>query len=257
MLDSSAAVATVFVDADNTLWDTDGVYAAAQLRLLALIENVLTVQSNASDRLRYIRSFDQYIAEHHHAGLRYPPKLLAQAVALGLRGESIAAASRRVLRESNRSLALGDSAANVAVSEFQAALQALPQVRPGVEKGLRRLKALSCVIIVLTEGSRARIASTAKALDLESNFDRIIEAPKQTLLYHRVARLSRAPGPMFMVGDQLQRDIAPAKAAGLETIYFPGNFSPKWEPEAETIGPDHRITHFEQAADIVETRVMS
>ena len=29
-----------------------------------------------------------------------------------------------------------------------------------------------------------------------------------------------SPGRSFMVGDQLDRDIDPAKAAGLETVYF-------------------------------------
>jgi hypothetical protein len=33
-----------------------------------------------------------------------------------------------------------------------------------------------------------------------------------------------------MIGDQLDRDIGPAKEAGLRTIYFPGGFAPGGRP---------------------------
>ena len=32
-----------------------------------------------------------------------------------------------------------------------------------------------------------------------------------------------------MIGDQIARDMAPAKAAGLTTVYVPGAFKPRWE----------------------------
>src|SRR5690606_10201566 len=75
------APATVFVDADNTLWDTDGVFAAAQLGLLAQVEATTHTTLNVAGRLAYVRAIDQEIAERHHAGLRYPLKLLISATA--------------------------------------------------------------------------------------------------------------------------------------------------------------------------------
>ena len=55
----------------------------------------------------------------------------------------------------------------------------------------------------------------------------------------------------FMIGDQLDRDIATAKAAGLQTIYFPGGLAPKWAPDEETVRPDFRITSFAEIPGIV------
>jgi putative hydrolase of the HAD superfamily len=255
MADDPGAVATVFVDADNTLWDTDGVYAAAQLKLLAAVEDAIHVRAGAPDRLAYVRVLDQDLAQRHHAGLRYPAKLLAHALASGLQGQDAPTAVRRALLELDHGGALEAPAAEAATSEFFAALKALPPLRPGVEQGLRNLRDMRCLVIVVTEGAQARIASTANALGVTPYIDRLIEAPKQRRLYERVARLSHAPQPMFMVGDQLQRDIAPAKEAGLETIYFPGNFTPKWEPAEDLVRPDHRVTNFNDVAQIVADRL--
>ena len=54
-----------------------------------------------------------------------------------------------------------------------------------------------------------------------------------------------------MIGDQLDRDIAPAKAAGLTTIFFPGGFRPKWQPAEGDVRPDYTVQDFNQAAAFV------
>ncbi len=54
-----------------------------------------------------------------------------------------------------------------------------------------------------------------------------------------------------MVGDQLDRDIGPAKEAGLTTIYFPGGFSPRWAPAEESVGPAFRVSSFAEVPEIV------
>src|SRR3546814_20460630 len=67
---------------------------------------------------------------------------------------------------------------------------------------------------VITEGERDRVRRTARAHQLEGLFDRIIEAPKIPRIYQRALRLVGDASTAFMVGDQLQRDIRPAKEAG-------------------------------------------
>ena len=84
----------VFVDADNTLWDTNGVYGQAQLALLAAVETRVDQRAPAKDRLAWLRGIDQALAERHHAGLRYPPRLLAKATALALSGHDAVTAAR-------------------------------------------------------------------------------------------------------------------------------------------------------------------
>ena len=56
--------AFVVVDADNTLWDTNAVYANAQLALLSAVEEHVGVNA-AGDRLTYLRNIDQALAQRH------------------------------------------------------------------------------------------------------------------------------------------------------------------------------------------------
>ena len=87
-------IAIVFVDADNTLWDTNAVYAEAQLAMLTTVEQCVGRLLLVQDRLDWLRAIDQALAERHHAGLRYPPRLLAQATALALTGHKASTAAR-------------------------------------------------------------------------------------------------------------------------------------------------------------------
>src|SRR3546814_7324092 len=87
--------------------------------------------------------------------------------------------------------------------------------------------------------------------DLEGLFDRIIEAPKIPRIYQRALRLVGDASTAFMVGDQLQRDIRPAKEAGLRTIYFPGGFRPHWELKEQSVQPDFRVHRFDPLPAIV------
>lgn len=255
MVSEGDRLATVFVDADNTLWDTNAVYAQAQLSLLAAVERRVGRSAPEDDRLQFLRQVDQELALRHHAGLRYPPVLLAHALALVVRGEPAPSGVRRVLKEVEHGGILSAQDAQDVATDFFSALAAVPRPRAGVLAGLRALHADKVLTIVVTEGAQARIVETAAALGLADYIDRIVEAPKQVRLYSRVMKLSRVPSPMFMVGDQLQRDIAPAKAAGLETIYFPGDFAPKWEPAEDEVCPDHRIVSFDAVPQIVKARL--
>jgi putative hydrolase of the HAD superfamily len=86
--------------------------------------------------------------------------------------------------------------------------------------------------------------------------DQIFEGPKNTDTFRRLARLRTSSLPAIVVGDQLDRDIAPAQNAGFVTIYFPGGFRPKWQAGYEKETPDYRIESFEQVAEIVTQVVL-
>lgn len=215
-------VAVVFVDADNTLWDTDAVFAVAQLNMLAAVERLLGVGGPINDRLDFVRSIDQSIAERHHAGLRYPPKLLANALALALKGTPPQTAGRQAWKKSRAAQPLSDHDVEDIESTFASALGELPSLRSGVGEGLRVLHKTGCTVFVITEGARDRVIRIAKTHHINDLFDRVIEASKSAQIYTRALRLIGRPVEAFMVGDQLDRDIAPAKMAGLKTIYFPG-----------------------------------
>lgn len=253
MIRSPTAPATVFVDADNTLWDTDSVFADAQRNMLKRVEDATGAAANGDDRLAYVRAVDQAIAVRHHARLRYPPKLLVRGLEAALAGHPADRAARAAWRSPAASRLPKDRVDEIEQAFF-VDLGHDPELRPGVREGLEALRAADCVVLIVTEGPRAKVEETTKSLALHNLITRIIEGPKRPELYQRVLRLMGAPKRAFMVGDQLDRDIAPAKAAGLETIYFPGGFQPRWAPDEAHVRPDHVIGTFAEVPDIVLAR---
>lgn len=241
----------LFTDADNTLWDTDALFASAQLAVLAAVEAESGRSHRGDDRLAFVRRVDQALAERHHAGLRYPPRLLAQGIALALSDMPPGQAARTAVTGQRQRSALADMGAAAIEEDFLAAVGRLPSLRQGVAEGLEELRAAGWRVFVITEASRMKVARLAERLGISGFLERIIESPKRPELYRRVLKLAASPQRPFMVGDQLTRDIAPAKAAGLETIWFPGGFRPSWEPQAVSVKPDHVVTNFMGAAEIV------
>jgi putative hydrolase of the HAD superfamily len=250
MSHSAHKLATVFVDADNTLWDTDLVFANAQRNILENVENAIGNQAKTDDRLAYVRMLDQALAERHHAGLRYPPRLLVRALEAVLNGTPVERAARDAWQDSTVGR-LSDACVNEIERRFFDELGQTPQVRPGVREGLEVLRAANCFVLVVTEGHRAKVEKTLKTLHLDALINRVIEGRKRPELYQRIRRLTDEYSDAFMVGDQLDRDIAPAKSAGLETIYFPGGFRPRWVPPDGVIKPDHLIESFAEVSSIV------
>ena len=157
---------------------------------------------------------------------------------------------RRAWTEPNSGLtsALGDELQE----EFGARRRRPPRLRTGVADGLHRLRKLSVLVFVLTEGAVDRVRRTLAELEIEPFVDRVLEGKKDAALYRRVLKLMGEPPAAFMIGDQLDRDIAPAKAAGLTTFYFPGGFSPAWTPRAVEVAPTFKVRSFAEVADTLE-----
>ncbi len=77
-------------------------------------------------------------------------------------------------------------------------------------------------------------------------------------LFRRIARrLKVSPETCFVVGDQLDRDIAPAREAGMKTIYFPGGFHPEWAPAVENVLPDASVSSFLEVCQTLKARIRS
>ncbi|UUL82533.1 HAD family hydrolase [Sphingomonas qomolangmaensis] len=241
---------TVFVDADNTLWDTDQVFASAQLALLEQVEAATGLRVPTGNRLDFVRACDQAIAARHHDGLRYPPHLLVRALVFALQGQPSEVAARAAWSNHLPSMPASVDE-GLLVKRFFAALKHPPALRAGVVEGLMMLEKANATVLIVTEAARIRVEETTAKLGLAGHFTRVIEGRKRPDLFRRIVRLTGDPAAAYMVGDQLDRDIAPAKEAGLRTIYFPGNFVPRWTPDKEKVGPDHQVSDFAEAAAII------
>lgn len=247
--DTGRAGPLVLIDADNTLWDTDGVFAEAQLGLLDAVEHAAGLTGPEVDRLEFVREFDQELAQRHHLGLRYPTRLLIDALTLGLRGVDFQEAVRRAWSNGADS-GLGRAVVANIESEFFANIAEQPKLLVGVVKGLRDLASIGATSVVFTEGSRKRVMRTIESQQLGEFVDRVFEAPKTVRMFERVKKLATVGQSIYVIGDQLTRDIRPANEAGVKTIYIPGGFQPKWELQAGSL-PTFQARSFDAAVSFV------
>jgi putative hydrolase of the HAD superfamily len=221
----------LFTDADNTLWNTDAVFAAAQLEMLHEIERI-TGRNASTDEdrgLAFLRNLDQRIAAVHPNDLRYPPGLLAHGLALVLEGKEVEEAVARVTEPSV-------GLANVfeaAQARFLDSIRKLPPLREGVREGLLAISEANIAITVVTEERVERCRQFLAGHRLENMITDVVSVRKTTEAYLALRR-NTATGRNFMVGDQIDRDILAAAAAGYSTFYFPGGFAPYWASELDT-----------------------
>jgi putative hydrolase of the HAD superfamily len=233
-------------DADNTLWDTNGVFAEAQLAMLREIESATGLSApDADDRgLEFLRRIDQRIAAAHPERLRYPPDLLVRGLALALAGDGPEEAAARATQEC--SAVPGE---DVAIQHFREQLRVVPPLRPGVEKAIPAVAAAGVPIFVVTEERLPRCRELLDAHDLSSHVCDVISLHKTVEAFEALRR-KLGNGRAVMVGDQVDRDIRFAGDAGFETIYFPSAFEPYWS-SGYTLAADHQIISFEEVVALV------
>ncbi|MBB4100491.1 HAD family hydrolase [Sphingomonas kyeonggiensis] len=241
----SSSSPVILADADNTLWDTDAVFAGAQLGMLSAIDTLIGTAPR-DDALGYIRDFDQALAALDHRHLRYPPAMLVRALALGANGLDSEAAARRVMAGGPSILAACD--VDAIVAGYSNALGAVPQLMPGVVNGLTAARAAAIPVWILSEGAAGRQRDRARVLGIEGLVQGVSEATK-TLEQFARQRQRFAPSPVFVVGDQPDRDIAPAVAAGCVGVLVPSKFRPKWLREDAGRGAGYVADSFNAAVD--------
>jgi putative hydrolase of the HAD superfamily len=211
-------------DADNTLWNTNGVYARAQLGLVDELTLALQISLRDSDPLAWLRAVDQDIASAHPQGLRYPPELLVSALATKLKEQQVGASA-----VTSPEVALPRAAVREIVENYLESLKAVPEIARGVREGLQGLSANKARVIVVTEGARRRIEETLLNLSLMPFVETVIEERKSVDLFARLR--DRHEGMRaWAVGDQLDRDVLPAVEAGLHGVFIEGGFQPHWHP---------------------------
>jgi putative hydrolase of the HAD superfamily len=237
----------VLVDADNTLWDTDAVFRDAQLLLLARTENECGKACTTSDRLAFVRSYDQALAQKHHLHLRYPPQLLVRCIEAGLAGLHPEHAARdAVAGRLGEGRLLAPTTLEAIVSDYTSALSRAPQLLPGVLEGVRVAKDAALRLYVMTEGRVEKQKQLLELHGLHASFEGVWELTKERAQFDRV--VARFAGRrVVVIGDQPDRDILPAKAAGCTTILIPSRFKPSWHTADEYEAADHVAKEFLEA----------
>jgi len=238
----------LFTDADNTLWDTNSVFACAQLSLLRDVEK-LTGKLAPPDNdggLSFLRRLDQEIANSHADHLRYPPAILARGLQLALSGRGAVEAAKVAMEaESHPSLS---EYADI-VRRYLEALTLTPPLRDHVREGLRLIANAGIPITVVSEERRERCLRLLQHHSLDGFILDVVSVSKSAAAF-RTLKAAALANRVVMVGDQLDRDIRAASEAGFETFYFPGGFQPYWLESFEAANT-HLISRYDEIVPYV------
>jgi putative hydrolase of the HAD superfamily len=223
----------VVLDADNTLWDTDRLYAEAQLAMLSDICAEIGIAPKLEDPLKFVRDIDQSIAASHPSDLKYPPGLLADGLIKAL---------LKIAGRPEKSLKNKRALVKKAAEAYLRKIREIPKLRAGVREGLYNLRKLGARAVICSEGVNESLLRNLNDLGVLSYVEKVVVAPKSTDVFRHLSdEFNPYRKLQFCVGDQLDRDIQNAKSAGYKTVYFPGNFRPNWLPELDAIKPDLTI----------------
>lgn len=219
----------VLADADNTLWDTDALFAGAQLRLLSHVEAFTGTRCPSEDRLGFVRNYDQALAARHHLHLKYPPQMLVAALAAALASTSPDVAASSIIAGRHVPL-LRPEDADTAVAAYLEALAKTPELLTGVSDGLQLANEVGLPIYVMTEGRADKQRRVIVAHNLVHAFSGVWELTKNKAQFERLRRRFDNAS-VVVIGDQPDRDIVPAHQAGCMAVLVPSRFRPKWHRE--------------------------
>jgi len=223
----------VVLDADNTLWDTDRLFAEAQLAMLNDICSEIGVAPKVDESLKFVRDIDQSIAASHPAHLKYPPELLADALIKAL---------LKISGRPEEPLKNKQALMKKSTEDYLSKIHEVPRLRTGVREGLRDLRRLHARAVICSEGVNESLLRNLNELGVMGYVEKVVVAPKSPEVFRQLSdEFNPYRKLQLCVGDQLDRDIQNAKSAVYKTVYFPGNFRPNWLPEADSIKPDITI----------------
>jgi putative hydrolase of the HAD superfamily len=242
----------LIIDADNTLWDTNEVFARAQLRLLEGAEQAAGRMCPATDRLDFVRSYDQAIALKHHLHLKYPSQLLVAAIGAGLCGMDPDTAAESVIRGRPLPHQLSESQARDVQAAYTQTLSDTPALLPTVREALELARLRDLAVFVMTEGKLERQRHSLTEHDLTQLVLSAWEMPKTQAQFERL-RQRFTQAEVVVIGDQLDRDIVPAHRAGCKTVLVPGGFRPRWGDQ-DAHAADHVAATLLEAVQWAATR---
>jgi putative hydrolase of the HAD superfamily len=116
-------------------------------------------------------------------------------------------------------------------------------LRKGVREGLVAEYEAEMPVTIVTEEGAERCRKFMVGHRLEGLIAGVVSVRKTEAVYRDLKR-SDATASCFMVGDQIDRDIVAAAAAGFSTFYFPGGFVPFWNA-GSNIGEARQIDRYD------------
>jgi putative hydrolase of the HAD superfamily len=243
-----ANVQIILTDADNTLWDTNAVFASAQLELLGEVEVATRTKCLEADRLAFVRRFDQALALAHYAHLKYPPSMLVSALALALNGTNPEVAAHAAIRGQAYSSGLDQAAVDNLVGRYFSSLHKIPELLPTVREGLMAARTAGLHVYVMTEGKVEKQRDILSQHSLDGLVAGIYEMAKNKVQFERL-RQRFFPAEIVVIGDQPDRDVVPAREANCKAVLVPGPFRPNWHDAEQWKDANYIANTFKDGID--------
>lgn len=221
-------------DGDNTLWDTNEVFAHAQRTILCRLRE-LGYPADPDRDFGLLREVDDLLIRCF--GRReYESAVLPLCLMRIFSGHSVGddRAVRQVLEtRSEREYSIAQDLA----SEFVKGIMTVPRLFPGVIDGLTALRARGRTALILySEGREQRVKRIVEYHMLNGYFHDVFVGDKSLEDWERIRQRSvdafiRTFPPQqeeelrfYVIGDLLERDIKPGNSIGAMTIYKPGPY---------------------------------
>lgn len=243
----------LLLDADNTIWDTDSLFAAAQVALLGKLRQQQFALNPEADLLT-LRAIDRKLSERLCTS-EYNFELLASALIAHSRGLALSQAVDSAIEGRAVALEADREAVSIAVTAFHRVLSRPAKLLPGMPDVLaflrqqtqRRTRELSAIIV--SEGRPERVLKTIRYHRLNDDsqyFDSILLGQKGVRLFAKAqlegAKVLQTRNPrMVVVGDSIQGDIKPGNMIGAITVYKPSGFLGEEVPSIPEERPSYRI----------------
>jgi putative hydrolase of the HAD superfamily len=165
-------------------------------------------------------------------------------------------ARRGVVGAALRTLGKADDKLGDAIADaYTAAKEAAIDLVPGARETLGKLRRSGLKLALVTNGSTATQRRKIEGFGLRPFFDRVhiegetgIGKPQAGAFQQALHGLGVAPGEACMVGDDLERDIAGAKALGIYGVWV--DWRRSGLPPGNRVRPDHVIHSFAGLPDV-------
>lgn len=243
----------ILTDADNTLWDTNSVYRDAQLTYFDEIAHIVGTHAQVPDKLAFLRNIDQGIASKHKDHFRYPPILLAEELYHALSSRSGGKQSDALAMSNELTMLL-----KLAADAFGARIATtVPALRDGVANGLGELRNLGARIVVVTEGPAERCDALLRTHGIRDAIADVVHVARKNVVAFKQLSDQSILGPKLAIGDQVEKDLYPAKEAGFETAFFPSDLKFKWSGTVNESFVDYRIQSYLEVVNIARELIAS
>jgi len=247
----------ILLDGDNTLWDTNAVFARAQRALLR--ELALHGWRVGRLSLARLREVDGCLASRLNRK-EYDFRVLARALMYDAEGRAPGEALSSAV--SGKRNAGEEDIIRRGVEKMEVELRRIPPLLPGARALLAWIRAQRgkgiVYAVLISEGDRRRLQRIVEHHlgDHGSWFDEVHILPSKE---ETIRRLVEGAGSRFggrvkslMVGDSLNGDIEPAAKAGAITVYKPAEFLGK-EELAVGWGPTYTVESLVEALGILNS----